>query len=395
LGNIVVDYDKLVGSVYDCAANPELWPSALADIRDAVGGAYALVGYVDRTYTNSVTPLTVRRNSEWDEEWLKQLDALVAEIPEGEKFFFGPTDVAWTQMMHQTEIEFQQTPFYQRWVKPQNLRDTLNASYLQRDSVLGVLAIPSRDTRPLYDANDCALIERITPHIRRAVLINDISDKGRMATTLYRNVLDSLSVAVFVLGIGRRVVFTNGLGEEMLRNDTLIGLQNQCLQVKRSTSIDTALDDAIDRAAKGDAAIGIAGIGVPLLGTNGERAAAYVLPIAGKDVRGAMGQGHAVVFVARRHEQQPIAVEIMRTLFDLTVSEARVAAQLAQGENPQIIAKSLDVSVNTVRTHLKHTFAKTHTHDQTSLSGLVNGLLPPVRVNSLDLQKPANSIKAQ
>ena len=32
------DYDKLVGSIYDSAANPELWPDTLEQVRDAVGG---------------------------------------------------------------------------------------------------------------------------------------------------------------------------------------------------------------------------------------------------------------------------------------------------------------------------------------------------------------------
>jgi DNA-binding CsgD family transcriptional regulator len=154
---------------------------------------------------------------------------------------------------------------------------------------------------------------------------------------------------------------------------------NGMLQARRVAGDVSALDDAIDRASKGDAAIGITGIGVPLIGQNGDRAAAYVLPIAGKDLRGDLGQGHCAVFVARRGEQQPMAIEILRTLFDLTASEARIATLIAKGDGPQVIAESLGISVNTVRTHLQNTFAKTRAPDQTALSGLVNGLLPPVK----------------
>ena len=199
-----------------------------------------------------------------------------------------------------------------------------------------------------------------------------------MAQTLYRKVLDQLSVAVFVVGLGRRVAFANAAGEAMLSDGNYLVQSNGMLQARRVAGDVSAFDEAIDRASKGDVAIGISGIGVPLIGNNGDRAAAYVLPIAGKDLRGDMGQGHCAVFVARRGEQQPMTIEILRTLFDLTVQEARVATLIAKGDGPQAIAEALGVSVNTVRTHLQHAFAKTSANDQTALGVLVNGLMPPV-----------------
>ena len=39
---------SLVGSIYDCAANPELWPTMLGQIARSVGSAYALVGFVSK-----------------------------------------------------------------------------------------------------------------------------------------------------------------------------------------------------------------------------------------------------------------------------------------------------------------------------------------------------------
>ena len=140
-----------------------------------------------------------------------------------------------------------------------------------------------------------------------------------------------------------------------------------------------ALIGAVERATKGDIAVGISGIGVPLNGKNGERAAAYVLQIAGNDLRADMGQGNCLMFIAQRGEQQPVAMEIVRTMFDLTVAEAKVAILIAHGDSPQAIADTLDVSVNTIRSHLKSAFGKTSTTSQTALGALVNRLVPPAR----------------
>jgi DNA-binding CsgD family transcriptional regulator len=379
LGIMMLDYDKLVGSIYDCSANPELWPDALAMIRDSVGGAYALVGFIDMTETSQGQPPFVKRhNSAWDEDWLVKLERAVLSIPGGGGLQDTEVDEAWTQLGQTPEAEFQTSEFYKSLIEPKKLRDTINTPYIRRPTMTGMLSIPSYKSRPSYGEMETKLAQNLTPHIRRAMMINDIVDKGNMATMLYRKVLDGLSIAVFVVGLGRRLIFTNASGDSLLREDNLLGLNNRTLQAKAHGNVESALNDAIDRALKGDIAIGIAGIGVPLIGADGARAAAYVLPIAGKDLRGDMGPGHCTVFVARRGEQQPMLIEVLRTLYDLTVSEARVAALIAKGDGPQTIASSLSVSINTVRSHLQHAYAKTGTADQTALGSLVNGLMPPV-----------------
>jgi DNA-binding CsgD family transcriptional regulator len=373
------DYDKLIGAIYDCAANPELWPNAMGMVRDAVGGAYALAGFVDMTEVAlGRPPVLTRVNSTWDDDWLRKLEALTGKLPNGGGVEGGYIDRSWTQLTTISEVEFQTTEFFNSWAKPQGLRDVINTPYLMRSSIVGILSVPSYATRDPYGTAECQLIERISPHVRRAMLINDLTDKGKLALALYRQVLDQLSVAVFVVGLGRRIVFTNAAGDAMLSDANHVRSVAGVLSAQHIIGMPSALDDAIDRAAKGDTSIGISGIGVPLVGAKGDRSAAYVLPSAGKDIRGDMGKGHCAVFISQRGEQQPMAIEILRTVFDLSPSEARVSNLIAKGDGPAMIAEGLGLSVNTVRTHLAKAFAKTGARDQTALGSLVNRLMPPI-----------------
>ena len=381
----MAEIEHLVGRIYDCAAEPDLWPEVLSELRDAVGAAYVGIGFADFTpVVHGLPAVWLRRNSPWDENWLVKLNGLMGKIPHGANLFKLPVDEAWTQLQQMPEDEFHQTEFYREWVEPQQLRDCLSLIYLKRDHLNGIITMPTSAKREPVTADACRLVEQLSPHIRRAMLINDISDKGRMALTLYRKVLDSLSVAVFVLGLGRRVVFTNAAGESLLETGDLLGLKSGVLAAHKVMGAPGGLDEAIDRALRGDMAIGITGIGVPLVGRHGDRAAAYVLPISGGEVRGAMGLGHCIVFVAQRQEQQPAVVELLRTLFDFTQTEARVASLISQGEGPQAIAQMLGLSIHTVRSHLKHVYAKSRTGDQTALSGLLNSLVPPVLIGPPD-----------
>jgi DNA-binding CsgD family transcriptional regulator len=373
------EYDKLVGSIYDCAANPELWPDTLGQVRDSVGGAYALAAFVDMTELALGRPTNFKRiNSTWDEDWLRKLEVLSDKLPNGGGVAGAEIDRSWTQLTRATEAEFQTTEFYNVWAKPQGLRDVVNTPYLLRSSMIGMLSVPCFATREPYNSSECELIERITPHVLRAMLINDMTDKGKLALALYRQVLDQLSVAVFVVGLGRRIVFTNASGDAMLSEGNHVRSVSGTLNAQRIIGAPSALDDAIDRAAAGDTAIGISGIGVPLVGANGERSAAYVLPIAGKDIRGDMGKGHCAVFISQRGEQQPMAIEILRTVFDLSPAEARISTLIAKGEGPAIIAESLGITINTVRSHLSRAFSKTGVSDQAALGALVNKVMPPI-----------------
>lgn len=59
-------------------------------------------------------------------------------------------------------------------------------------------------------------------------------------------------------------------------------------------------------------------------------------------------------------------------LFGLSPAEGRVAASLLSGNDPGAIAKILDLSAETVRTHLKQAMIKTATHSQAQLIGVLS-----------------------
>lgn len=370
--------EEIVGDIYDCAANPEHWPATLGKIRDSADLAYVMIGHMESSPSDPSIQFANLRHSEWDPEWIQRLLPRIPTIPHFERLFQQGIDAPWIQMEHIPEAEFQKSDFYQNWVKPQKLRDGLNTLFIDRKVVRGVMVMTRYDGKPLLGDDERRIANFLSPHIRRAIAINDIVDKGRLALSLYRQVLDTLSVAVFVAGTGGKLVFANAQADALLSSGDLLRLAAGKLVATRSEVVATKLTDAIARATKGDAAVGITGIGVPLVGKSGERAAAYVLPLYGSDVRSQMGPGHVVIFIARRGEQQPMAVEILRTVFDLTPAEAKVAYAASLGDSLEAIAVSLGNSVETVRTHLKGAYRKLEVSGKASLAARIQELIPPV-----------------
>jgi DNA-binding CsgD family transcriptional regulator len=63
--------------------------------------------------------------------------------------------------------------------------------------------------------------------------------------------------------------------------------------------------------------------------------------------------------------------DILRVLFSLTPAEALVTAKLGGGRRAEEIAGEMDVSIETVRTHIRHILSKTATGRQGELIALV------------------------
>jgi DNA-binding CsgD family transcriptional regulator len=67
-------------------------------------------------------------------------------------------------------------------------------------------------------------------------------------------------------------------------------------------------------------------------------------------------------------------VELVRSLFDLTAAEARVARALAAGDSVSDIAEAGGVSVNTVRAQVRGVLEKTGCHRQAEVVALLGGI---------------------
>jgi DNA-binding CsgD family transcriptional regulator len=370
--------EEIVGNIYDCAANPELWPATLGKIRDMADLAYVMIGHMDLSHADASQRYTNLRHSDWDPKWVQRLLPEIPSIPHLDLLFRQGIDVPWIQMEHLPEAEFQESAFYRNWVKPQKLRDAVNTLFIDRKVVHGVMVMTRYENKPLLGDEERRLAMFLSPHIRRAIAINDIVDKGNLALSLYRKVLDTLSVAVFVAGNHGKLEFANAQADALLSSGDLLRLVGGKLAAIRTEIAGTKFADAIARGIQGDKATGISGIGVPLLGKSGERAAAYVLPLSGSEFRSQMGPGHVAIFIARRGEQQPMAIEILRTVYDFTPMEARMAYAASLGDTLETIAATMGNSLETVRTHMKGAYRKAGVSGKASLTARIHELIPPV-----------------
>jgi hypothetical protein len=90
-----MNLDKIVGDIYDCAANPELWSTTLGALRDLGDFAYVMIGFMDASMLSYGMQGGVIRHSEWDPVWVQRLHQHVPSIPHLDRLFRQGIDIPW------------------------------------------------------------------------------------------------------------------------------------------------------------------------------------------------------------------------------------------------------------------------------------------------------------
>ncbi len=183
---------------------------------------------------------------------------------------------------------------------------------------------------------------------------------------LGRIILDKLDRGVVLLDARGRVLDANSLAVRLLKAG-----DGMAVRSGRFVFADAALDARLSR----------------LLDRRDSIAADRIVPLAAR-VRRSNGASYRVVvtpvprdaderdvaFVALIYapdEQRDIATDVLRELYALTPAQAQVARSLFAGRSVEESAAALNLSLNTVRTHLKQIFTRCEVQSQAELLHLL------------------------
>lgn len=367
----VEDFSRLVSGVYDAATTPHRWVDALRGIQSHLGasGAVFTVGDTGDRALRAATSLPEEAARTY-QEYYHRLDNELRCVEH------GPTGVV--RCSAELVAPSRDPEFYSDWMRPSGLAAgvfvRLTAS---SQPICLVLAFP----RPLDDVRDAEGVKTVAalvPHLQQAVqtqfkfdeAIGSVEDLGA-AFQRHRH-------GVFIVGRDCVVVQTNSAGEQMLASrDGLAFSAGRLAAVGTRNS--GALPAAVHFAVTGDSS-GVRSGGTLLCGRpSGKRPyIVHVLPLrhsGHREVLAPESSTAMIVIIDPESDPEPPML-LLRRLYQLTQTEAEVAARIARGADARQIAGEMCVSITTVRTHLQHVFEKTDTHRQAELIRLLLALSP-------------------
>ena len=354
---------QLVDRIYECAFVPDLWPEILAELVQLDG---ALVGWLCISNGNVI------RWSASSEQAGAVLRPLMESgwIPRSERFKRAPhakhTGFISDRILYTPE-EMGNDPAYRDLLYPRGLGW----------ASLTTFTLPTGDDMAIvleraYDKGSAspAVLESLNEvhaHLARASFV---------AARMQLERAQAASQAFALLGIPALVFADNGkvLGANQLIEalSGFISWRASDRIALRDTRADALLRDAIATAGQDDSP----SVRSFPVRTTDSAMIAHVVPIRGS-ARDIFFRCAAMFMLTPVTRPGAPSVELIRSLFDLTPAEARVARSLAAGQTVKDMAVESGTSANTVRTHVNAVLNKTGYSRQSDVVALLNGLRPP------------------
>ena len=218
-----------------------------------------------------------------------------------------------------------------------------------------------------FSSDQRALVERLVPHLERAYQnLRKVLETSQQNTAL-AEVMNRLSAGILLLDEGAKIVFRNRTAQRMLERCDGFEVVDEALGAidpDGDETLQRLIAEVVSPSAALDAG-GTLAVRRPSLESVYPVSVSRLLP--GEVRRDVV----ACVLVSDPDGGVEPAVELVRSLHDLTPAESELVEQLARGHSLEEASRARGVSINTMRSHLKSVFRKTATNRQAELVQLV------------------------
>ena len=361
----------LIDLIYEAVLDNDLWPSVLIKLADAVGAAHAVMPSVDWR-ANIFATIAPRDDPDlvasYKEYWAFR-DPLLSRA------MLRPVGEINTLDSLMPRDEFAATPVFNEWWRPAEYSlATAGTNLVVEDQFSALVCVSNAPGKDFLTDEQLRLFEAVARHLGRAVRINRQLWKLELANLAATEQVEMLPDGAMLADASGRVVLANAVAKAMLDARDGIFLCNERLAVAGNPD---ALQKLVASCARRSVGIG---------GPGGELKVPRELPrpplqVTIAPLRSAMrladvpwigvGTPVAIVVVTDPESDRRRRQMNLRRRFDLTFTEAALAAEILRGDGRKAAARRRGISDATAKTQLSSIFEKTGTHRQAELVRLL------------------------
>lgn len=356
--------DTFVDRIYEAAFVPEAWPDVLDQLAEASDSAgAALILFEDKQpmrFTATGPSAEVMQAFSDSQAWMRS-----PRIPHFQAHPFTGFVIADEYFGPEIVRDGPETEFRLR----HNLGAQAGTMIPMPTGEIVVFAFDRNVADGAFDAGHVAMLDTLCPHLSRAGLMTARLKLVQAKATV--STLEALGIPAAVLTRTGKVRAANALLDSV--SDTLLPIAFGGLAIS-SASANRLFQDAIAHALNSTDDFVRS---IPVRAHDDQPAlVVHVLPVfrTARDVL--FGADILIAVTSVRPDNLVPSPPILMGLFDLTPSEARIAASLASGKSLRDAAGEMAISFGSARTYLAHVFAKTGTNQQSQLVSLLKSSQP-------------------
>jgi DNA-binding CsgD family transcriptional regulator len=363
-------HEELLDKIYKAPVDPDLWTSILDDVTamlDARGSVLLVErndGWVGWRSTESLKP-------QINHQIENHLDTRFAVINNRLKSRNSQDFIAEHYLFD--EQEWLETPFMKEYGIPNSLKHTVGA-YIELPQGDKILIFSVRDkNKPKFEDHEIEQLNQLRPHLARAAMLT--TNLGLKRISSFIEAMNNLSLQTIVVDKTGTIIFDNNKLTSF--KEYLAILKNKKVDFFSKNS-QVSFANHIAEVAKNNKPKSI-----PIRSSDDKAAIIHFMPVASfyKDffdtsniANNLFDTTNVVVILTPVARNTETSSTIIRGLFDLTATEAKITSNISDGTTIDQIAETMKVSKETIRTHLKNIFSKTGVNRQSQLVALIAGI---------------------
>jgi DNA-binding CsgD family transcriptional regulator len=361
----------LIERIYASAGRPEVWSDVLRSLSELFGGSPVL-GELYLPEPSDDPLVGVGLQQEYTLRFAQDVINLLPWATRVESHF---TDRFRLMSEGLPGFELAGSEFYERWMKPQGLAPLWPAilSFLaESGEMVGGLSVFRREGEGPFSETELHSADVLVPHFHRAIRMRMRLDAARRARVPVAEALDRLPLAMLVLDRSRQVLIENDSAAHVLALEDGIEMRSTGLAAKDQRE-NAKLQALIKAALESTRGQSLNGTNFMQISRPSGRQPLSVMtsPLLSAPTGGLSSEAAVACFISDPQADHVPTSEALAKIYELTPAEAEVVQLLAKGLPLDEIAADRGISLNTVRSHLKHIFSKTGTSRQGELLGLV------------------------
>ncbi|MGL3819633.1 helix-turn-helix transcriptional regulator [Sphingopyxis sp. R3-92] len=265
--------------------------------------------------------------------------------------------------------DLHESRFYREILQPYGIEHQLGMYISEPGGWEGNVGLTNGPDEEDFTDDDKQVLLALRPHLEQSLALFSRMRRDETELQVMVDTLDRLTLCTFILDSEGHILRTNSAGRALLKSSDALRAADNRLALASKTA-NTRLQKLIGQAVSVRRDGGGFAEGLRVEADSDRHLGVLVRTIETPSRFGNETGPAAVVYVSGLDNNQPVE-RLVSQIFDLTPSEAHLAALLATGLSLAEAATKLDLTENTVRSYCKTILSKTGVSRQADLVRLI------------------------
>jgi DNA-binding CsgD family transcriptional regulator/PAS domain-containing protein len=361
-------FNDLIAGIYEAGIHPELWGEVMPRISNLFDGAGIGFGVVNLKRglllfpEHNFSPDCMRGVAERYHTPANNPGIRLASSTA------PPTFAPLESIMSNSDLI--RSDFYNDLMRPYRFFHGLCANLYRDPDHLVALSSFRTTAAGSYEGAEISRFALLLPHLYCSLKVFVRLSAMDALLGAQKQIIDRLPHGVIVTDAIGRVGLMNSAAETIIAEQDGLELRNGVLSTSRRAEVDGLARLIAEAAGRGVAKDrpNVRRTGAMQVSRPSMRQPLPLVVAPMQFDRSTFQPALSVSITVSNPERQPeTTAEVLSRLYSLTPAEANLAILLIRGHSPQTAARELNVSITTIRTHIRHLLLKTQTERVTEV----------------------------